>query len=247
MNQTSLADKVAIVTGGARGIGLAICQRLKADGARVAVWDINIDGCDVHHLGFAPDYVQQVDVSSLGSIEQAFANTVETLGRVDILVNNAGINGPIAPCWEYPVEAWERVLAVDLNSVFYGCRVAVPHMRKHGGGRIINVASVAGKEGVQFISGYSAAKAGVIAFTKAAAKELAKDNVLINCVAPAMVETELFAEMSAEHIQASKAKIPMGRFLQADEVGAMVSWIASPACSFTTGFTFDLTGGRATY
>jgi 2-dehydro-3-deoxy-L-rhamnonate dehydrogenase (NAD+) len=177
----------------------------------------------------------------------ASVSTVETLGQVDILVNNAGINGPVAPCWEYPVDAWNRVLAVDLNSVFYGCRVAVPHMRQRGGGRIINVASVAGKEGVQFISGYSAAKAGVIAFTKAAAKELAKDNVLINCVAPAMVETELFAEMSAEHIEASKAKIPMGRFLQADEVAAMVSWIASPSCSFTTGFTFDLTGGRATY
>ncbi|MGU7774474.1 SDR family NAD(P)-dependent oxidoreductase [Burkholderia sp. MR1-5-21] len=247
MNRNSLAGKVAVVTGGARGIGLAIARKLKAEGASVAIWDLNTDGCDAQRIGFSPDCVQQVDVSSLASVEQAFAGTVETLGQVDILVNNAGINGPVAPCWEYPVEAWERVLAVDLNSVFYGCRVAVPHMKKRGGGRIVNVASIAGKEGVQFISGYSAAKAGVIAFTKAAAKELAKDNVLINCVAPAMVETELFAEMSTEHIEASKAKIPMGRLLQADEVADMVSWIASPACSFTTGFTFDLTGGRATY
>ncbi|MEM5453829.1 MULTISPECIES: SDR family NAD(P)-dependent oxidoreductase [Paraburkholderia] len=243
----SLDGKVAIVTGAARGIGLGIAQKLKADGARVAVWDLNVDDCGAQRLGFAPDHVQQVDVASMNSVEQAFAATLDHLGQVDILVNNAGINGPVAPCWEYPVDAWQRVIAVDLNSVFYCCRVAIPHMRARGGGRIVNVASIAGKEGVQFISGYSAAKAGVIAFTKAAAKELAKDNVLINCVAPAMVETELFSEMSDAHIEASKAKIPMGRFLQIEEVGAMVSWIASPECSFTSGFTFDLTGGRATY
>ncbi|MDE1179033.1 SDR family NAD(P)-dependent oxidoreductase [Paraburkholderia sp.] len=242
-----LAGQVAIVTGGARGIGLGIAQALQRDGARVAIWDLDVNATSLRDAGFSPDHVERVDVASLESVEHGFARTVEALGHVDILVNNAGINGPVAPCWEYPVDAWHTVLAVDLNSVFYGCRVAIPHMRARGGGRIVNVASIAGKEGVQFISGYSAAKAGVIAFTKSAAKELAKDKVLINCVAPAMVETELFAEMSDAHIDASKAKIPMGRFLQIEEVGAMVSWIASPACSFTTGFTFDLTGGRATY
>jgi len=243
----TLDGKVAIVTGGARGIGLGIARQLKADGARVVVWDLDVGGCDEQGLGFAPDHVEAVDVSSCDAVARAFDATVAALGHVDILVNNAGINGPVAPSWEYPVDTWQRVLAVDLNSVFYTCRAAVPHMRQRGGGRILNVASIAGKEGVQFISAYSAAKAGVIAFTKAAAKELAHDNVLINCIAPAMVETELFREMSDEHIVASKAKIPMGRFLQIDEVGRMVSWIVSPACSFTTGFTFDLTGGRATY
>jgi len=243
----TLDGKVAIVTGGARGIGLGIARQLKADGARVVVWDLDVGGCDEQGLGFAPDHVEAVDVSSCDAVARAFDATVAALGHVDILVNNAGINGPVAPSWEYPVDMWQRVLAVDLNSVFYTCRAAVPHMRQRGGGRILNVASIAGKEGVQFISAYSAAKAGVIAFTKAAAKELAHDNVLINCIAPAMVETELFREMSDEHIVASKAKIPMGRFLQIDEVGRMVSWVVSPACSFTTGFTFDLTGGRATY
>ncbi|WP_396333862.1 SDR family NAD(P)-dependent oxidoreductase [Burkholderia anthina] len=243
----TLDGKVAIVTGGARGIGLGIARQLKADGARVVVWDLDVGDCDASQLGFAPDHVEAVDVSSYDAVARAFDATVAALGHVDILVNNAGINGPVSPSWEYPVDMWQRVLAVDLNSVFYTCRVAVPHMRKRGGGRILNVASIAGKEGVQFISAYSAAKAGVIAFTKAAAKELAHDNVLINCIAPAMVETELFREMSDEHIVASKAKIPMGRFLQIDEVGRMVSWVVSPACSFTTGFTFDLTGGRATY
>ncbi|SMG06649.1 SDR family NAD(P)-dependent oxidoreductase [Paraburkholderia susongensis] len=243
----SFDGQVAIVTGGARGIGLGIARQLKADGARVVIWDLDVSECDTARLGFEPDHLQSVDVSSYACVERAFEATVAALGHVDILVNNAGINGPVVPSWEYPVETWQRVLEVDLNSVFYGCRVAVPHMRARGGGRILNVASIAGKEGVQFISAYSAAKAGVIAFTKSAAKELARDNVLMNCVAPAMVETELFREMSPEHIEASKAKIPLGRFLQIEEVGRMVSWIVSPACSFTTGFTFDLTGGRATY
>jgi 3-oxoacyl-[acyl-carrier protein] reductase len=246
MNQT-LDGQVAIVTGAARGIGLGIARQLKAAGARVALWDLDVSSFDARQAEFEADHLQAVDVSSYEAVVRAFAASVAALGPVDILVNNAGINGPVAPSWEYPVDSWQRVLDVDLNSVFYCCRVAIPHMRARGGGRIVNVASVAGKEGVQYISAYSAAKAGVIAFTKSAAKELARDNVLINCVAPAMVETELMREMSAEHIEASKAKIPMGRFLQIEEVGRMVSWIASPACSFTTGFTFDLTGGRATY
>lgn len=246
MNHT-LDGQVAIVTGAARGIGLGIARQLKAAGARVAIWDLDISEFDAKHAGFEADHLQAVDVSSYEAVERAFTATIGALGHADILVNNAGINGPVAASWEYPVETWQRVLAVDLNSVFYCCRVAIPHMRARGGGRILNVASIAGKEGVQYISAYSAAKAGVIAFTKSAAKELARDNVLINCVAPAMVETELMQEMSEQHIEASKAKIPMGRFLQIEEVGKMVSWIVSPACSFTTGFTFDLTGGRATY
>lgn len=243
----TLIDQVAIVTGGVRGIGLAIARKLHAQGASVVIWDRDLASWDSERAGFEPALQIAVDVSSSADVRAAFERTLAATRRVDILVNNAGINGPVAPCWEYPEDDWHRVIAIDLDSVYYCCRAAIPHMRTRGGGRIVNVASIAGKEGVQFISAYSAAKAGVIAFTKSAAKELAKDNVLINCVAPAMVETELLAETSAEHIAASKAKIPMGRFLQADEIGAMVAWIAGPDCSFTTGFTFDLTGGRATY
>lgn len=246
MNQP-LAEKVAIVTGGARGIGLAIARKLSAQGASVVIWDRELGEWDGARAGFEPKLQVAVDVSSSAEVRAAFDRTLCAVPHVDILVNNAGINGPVSPCWEYPEDAWHRVIAVDLDSVFHCCRVAIPHMRSRGGGRIVNVASIAGKEGVQFISAYSAAKAGVIAFSKAAAKELAQDNVLINCVAPAMVETELLAQTSEEHIAASKAKIPMGRFLQASEVASMVAWIAGPECSFTTGFTFDLTGGRATY
>ena len=243
----SLQGQTAIVTGGMRGIGLAIAQRLNAAGAQVVIWDLAVDGWDSAANGFEPVLRQAVDVASLASVQGAFAQVLERLGQVEILVNNAGINGPVLPCWEYSPEAWDKVIAVDLNSVFYCCRTAIPHMRERGYGRIVNVASMAGKDGVQFISGYSAAKAGVIAFTKAAAKELAQDGVLLNCIAPAMVETPLMAEMTAEHIAASKAKIPMGRFLKVEEIANMVSWIAGPECSFTTGFVFDLSGGRATY
>ncbi|UPG71945.1 SDR family oxidoreductase [Roseomonas gilardii subsp. gilardii] len=242
-----LRGRRAIVTGGARGIGRAIARALHEHGAQVAVWDLSPQSFDPDDAGFTPALLQQVDVASLPSVQSAFAECLATLGHVDILVNNAGINGPVAPCWEYPPEAWAKVLAVDLNSVFYGCRTVIPHMRERGHGRIVNVASIAGKEGVQFISGYSAAKGGVIAFTKAVAKELAQDGILINCIAPAMAETELLSQMSEAHIAASRAKIPMGRLLRVEEIAAMVAWIVGPGCSFTTGFTFDLTGGRATY
>ncbi|MFF7707867.1 SDR family oxidoreductase [Pseudomonas sp. NPDC007930] len=241
-----LQGQTAIVTGGMRGIGLGIAKRLHAAGARIVIWDLAVDSWAAD-AGFEPVLRQAVNVASLASVQAAFKEAVEQLGQVHILVNNAGINGPVIPCWEYPPEAWDQVLAVDLNGVFYGCRTVIPHMREHGYGRIVNVASMAGKDGVQYISAYSAAKAGVIAFTKAAAKELAQDGVLLNCVAPAMAETALMAEMTPEHITASKAKIPMGRFLQIEEIANMVTWIAGPECSFTTGFVFDLSGGRATY
>lgn len=242
-----LQGQRAVVTGGMRGIGLGIARKLHDRGARVVIWDTQTVGWDAHGAGFQPTLIQQVDVSNYASVENAFNATCQALGGVDILVNNAGINGPVAPSWEYPLEMWERVLAVNLHGVFYCCRVTIPAMRRQGHGRIVNVASIAGKEGVQFIPAYSAAKGGVIAFTKAVAKELARENILVNCVAPAMVETDLLAQMSAEHITASKAKIPMGRLLRIDEVASMVAWISGPECSFTTGFVFDLTGGRATY
>jgi len=239
-----LQGRTAIVTGGVRGLGLGIARRLTRDGARVAVWDWNTDG-------FAPDFqpafIHRVDVSDNAAVEAAFGATLAALGQVDILVNNAGVNGPVLPSWDYPLADWDRVIGIDLNGVFYCCRAAIPHMRARGHGRIVNIASIAGKEGVQNIAPYSAAKGGVIAFTKAVAKELAQDGILVNAIAPAMVETELQKEMTPEHIAAMRAKIPMGRFLQVDEVAAMTAFIVGPDCSFNTGFVFDLTGGRATY
>lgn len=244
---SGINGQTAIVTGGARGIGLAIAERLAREGCRVILWDLDFAAFDAKLHGFVPFLRQKVDVADAASVEVAFREALATAGTIEILVNNAGINGPVVPMWEYPVETWNRVLAVDLNSVFHCCRAAVPHMRERGYGRIVNIASMAGKDGVPFISGYSAAKGGVIAFTKAIAKELAGDGVLVNCIAPAMAETELMKEMTTQHIETMKAKIPMGRFLQVEEVGAMVAWIAGPECSFTTGFVFDLSGGRATY
>ncbi|GEO39841.1 3-oxoacyl-ACP reductase [Skermanella aerolata] len=235
------------MTGAARGIGLGIAQRLAEEGCRVILWDVDFSQFDRRKAGFEPVLTQVVDVSDRLAVEKAFSEAVEAAGSIEILVNNAGINGPVVAAWEYPPDAWDRVIAINLNGVFHCCRAAVPHMRQRGYGRIVNVASMAGKDGVQYISAYSAAKGGVIAFTKSLAKELAADGVLANCIAPAMAETDLLREMTPEHIAASKAKIPMGRFLQIPEIAAMVAWIAGPECSFTTGFVFDLSGGRATY
>jgi NAD(P)-dependent dehydrogenase (short-subunit alcohol dehydrogenase family) len=240
-----MKDQIAVVTGGVRGIGLGIAKRLARDGCRVVVWDRDVEGFDAAE--FAAAALEVVDVSDMASVEKSYAATMRQFGRVDILVNNAGVNGPVVPTWEYPLEAWDRVLAIDLTGVFYCCRVVVPAMRSAGYGRIVNVASIAGKEGSPGIAAYAAAKAGVIALTKSLARELAQTGVLVNCIAPVITETDLFNEMTQEHIDAMKAKIPMGRFLTIPEIAAMVAWIVSPECSFTTGATFDLSGGRATY
>jgi len=247
MPTTSIRDQVAIVTGGARGIGLGIAQRLAREGCRVVIWDREIAALDSADADFAPALAVKMDVADYGSVESALRTTLETLGRVDVLVNNAGINGPVAAAWDYPLEAWDRVLAVDLTGVFYCSRAVVPVMRRNRHGRIVNVASIAGKEGGPGICAYAAAKAGVIGLTKTFGRELVDSGILVNAIAPVITETELFHEMTAEHIAAMKAKIPMGRFLCIPEIAAMVAWIASPECTFSTGFTFDLSGGRATY
>jgi NAD(P)-dependent dehydrogenase (short-subunit alcohol dehydrogenase family) len=243
----TLQGQVAVVTGAARGIGRGIAARLAREGASVVIWDRDADAFDEAAVGFAPAAVIKVDVADFASVEQGMATTMARTGRLDILVNNAGVNGPVAPVWEYPLDAWDRVLAVDLTGIFYCCRVAVPVMRAAGYGRIVNVSSITGKEGSAGIAAYASAKAGVIGFTKSLARELVQSGVLVNCIAPVITETDLFREMTPEHIASAKSKIPMGRFLTVDEIAAMVAWIAGPECSFCTGATFDLSGGRGTY
>jgi 2-dehydro-3-deoxy-L-rhamnonate dehydrogenase (NAD+) len=237
----------AIVTGGARGIGAGIARRLAREGCRVIVWDIDFSNFDQQGAGFTPLLTQVVDVADLAMVEAAFEIACKEAGGIDILVNNAGILGPVLPAWDYPVKSWQRVLAINLDGVFHCCRVAAPHMRQRAYGRIVNIASIAGKEGNPNNAAYAAAKAGVIGLTKSLAKELAGSGVIANCVAPTMAETELLHQMTPEFIAAIKGKIPMGRFVEVAEIAAMVAWIASPECSFTTGFVFDLSGGRATY
>ena len=229
MNRLDFADRNAIVTGGAQGIGAAIVKRLEAAGAKVTIWDL--------------DGSPRVDVSDWRSIQQA----VTSLGTVDVLVNNAGIAGMNRPTVDYPIEEWERVLRINLTSQFLCCRAVAPLMVKAGYGRIVNIASIAGKEGNPNAVAYSASKAGVIALTKSLGKELARTGVLVNCVTPAAAKTAIFDQMTQEHIDYMLSKIPMNRFVTVDEIAALVCWLASEECSFSTGGVFDISGGRATY
>jgi 2-dehydro-3-deoxy-L-rhamnonate dehydrogenase (NAD+) len=237
--------RVAIVTGGAGGLGVAIVRRLLADGARVAVADL--DGAAAAACAGASERALgvQADVGDAASA-QAMADAVLTAwGRIDVLVNNAGIAGPTAPVSEYPVEEWQRVVAVNLSGVFHCTRACLPHMLERGDGRIVNVASIAGRDPNANMTAYSASKAGVIAFTKAVAKETARSGVLVNCVVPGVIEAGLTAKTTQEERELFLSRVPMGRMGRPEELAEMVAWVASPACSFTTGATFDLSGGRA--
>ncbi len=246
-----LEGRVALVTGAARGIGLAISERLAAEGAAVALVDVDgqavtqqserlsREGHDVLGLN--------ADITVPAQVERVAAAAIERWGTLDILVNNAGITGPAKPSWEYTPEEWDRVISIDLTGVFLCCRAAVPRMLMHGRGRIVNVASIAGKEGNPNMSAYSSAKAGVIGFTKSLAKEVAQSGIYVNCVTPAVIETEILGQLNEQTVQYMVSRIPMGRPGKPEEVASLVAWLASDECSFTTGAIFDISGGRATY
>ena len=247
MNKIDLAGRIGAVTGGARGIGLGIAKRLTASGAKVAIWDVDKAEAERVAAGLNGAIAVPVDVTDEKSVAAALARTEQGMGRLDILVNNAGIAGPNKPVADYDPAEWRRVLEIDLVGVFLCCRAVVPGMRQRGYGRIVNIASIAGKEGNANASAYSAAKAGVIALTKSLGKELAESDIRVNCVTPAAVKTDIFAQMTQQHIDFMLSKIPMGRFGEVDEIAAMVAWLASAECSFSTGAVFDLSGGRGTY
>jgi 3-oxoacyl-[acyl-carrier protein] reductase len=248
MNRLDFDGRHAIVTGGATGLGFAIAQRLLASGGSVTLWDRDAAAMEraVAQLGGRAGAVQ-VDVAQHASVQAAVQATLRECARIDALVNSAGITGPNAKVWEYPVDAWRQVLDVNLTGLFLCCREVVPAMRDAKYGRIVNIASVAGKDGNPNASAYSASKAAVIALTKSLGKELADTGVRVNCVTPAAVKTAIFDQMTEQHIQFMLSKIPMGRFGTPEEVAALVAWLCTEECSFSTGAVFDLSGGRSTY
>ena len=252
MNAIDLKNRTAIVTGGARGIGLAIARRMLASGATVVLWDVDASALDQAGAALQREadgrvHAAVVDVTDEAAIARAVAADLRERGKIDILVNNAGITGGNAPLWELKPDVWRRVVEVNLVAPYLVCRAVVPHMVRAGYGRIVNIASIAGKEGNPNASHYSASKAGLIALIKSLAKELAATGVLVNSVAPAVAKTELFAQMKQEHIDYMLSKIPMNRFVEVDEIAGLVAWLASEDCSFSTGAVFDISGGRAVY
>jgi 2-dehydro-3-deoxy-L-rhamnonate dehydrogenase (NAD+) len=249
-NAIDLRGRQAVVTGGARGIGRACAQRLLASGAAVSLWDRDRDALERAARELAPGgkiAAVAVDVASATSIDAAVDETIASLGGIDILVNNAGITGPNKTTWDYTEAEWRAVIDVDLTGAFLCLHAIVPGMLARNYGRIVNMASVAGKEGNPNAPAYSAAKAGLIGLTKALGKELAGSGVIVNCVTPAAARTDLFRQMTEAHIEYMRSKIPMGRFVEVEEIAALVAWLASEECSFTTGAVFDISGGRATY
>jgi NAD(P)-dependent dehydrogenase (short-subunit alcohol dehydrogenase family) len=248
MNQLDFANRCAVITGGAAGIGYAVAQRLALSGATVSLWDRDREALSRAESSLGRGTLTQVvDVGDAQAVERAARDAVAALGKIDVLVCSAGIAGPNFVTWEYPLDAWKQVVDVNLNGVFYCNRAVVPVMRKNDYGRIVNIASIAGKEGNPTASAYSATKAGVIGLTKSLGKELAKTGIRVNCVTPAAVRTAIFDQITQQHIDFMLSKIPMGRFGTVDEIAAMVCWLASEECSFSTGAVFDLSGGRATY
>jgi 3-oxoacyl-[acyl-carrier protein] reductase len=248
MNRLDFAGRNAIVTGGAQGIGLAIVSRLLASGARVRIWDRDskLLAQTVATLGAAATG-DAIDVTDTDAIARGTKSALDALGKIDVLVNNAGIAGMTKPVVEYPVEEWRRVIDIDLTGPFLCCRAVAPWMIKAGYGRIVNLASIAGKEGNPNAAAYGAAKGGLIAFTKSLGKELAQTGVLVNCVTPAAAQTAILEQVTPEFAKFMLSKIPMGRFVKVEEIAALACWLASEDCSFSTAGVFDISGGRATY
>lgn len=249
-NSIDLTGRIAVVTGGAQGIGRAIVERLLKSGAAVAIWDrdLSLARKTVEELKAAGRTAAfAVDVRSYGDVERARDETQKAFGRIDILVNNAGIAGPNVTTWDYPLEAWREVMAINLDGPFHCCRAIAPLMLAQNYGRIVNIASIAGKEGNPNAPAYSASKAGVIALTKSLGKELASYDISVNCLTPAAARTAIFDQMTQAHIDFMLSKIPRGRFVTVDEIASLVAFCASQECSFTTGAVFDISGGRATY
>lgn len=250
MNQLDLTRQSAIVTGGARGIGFAIARRLLQSGATVTLWDrdtVALKEATALLSDLGKVHGVTVDITEESSVAEAAETTAKLAGFISILVNNAGIAGSNGKTWELDVADWKRVLDLNLTGVFLCCRAVVPHLLKNGYGRIVNIASIAGKEGNPNAAHYSASKAGVIGLTKSLGKELAQNNVCVNCVTPAVIETDILKQITPEHVAYMLSKIPMNRFGKVEEAAAMVAWLSSGDCSFSTGAVFDLSGGRATY
>ncbi|MDB5560424.1 MAG: 3-oxoacyl-ACP reductase [Enterovirga sp.] len=248
MNQIDLHGHVAIVTGGAQGIGQAVVERFAASGATVEIWDLDFDLAEETAEATGGDVIARaVDVTDPANVAEAARAAEAAHGPIDILVTSAGIAGPNVKTWEYPLADWSRIMRLNLDGTFHCCRAVVPSMIAQGYGRIVAIASIAGKEGNPNASAYSASKAGVIALTKSLGKELAGHDIAVNCITPAAARTRIFDQMTQEHIDFMLAKIPRGRFVETREIAAMVAWLASAENSFTTGAVFDLSGGRATY
>ena len=250
MNTVDLKNRTAIITGGARGIGFATAKKLLASGAAVVLWDVDADAlakATAALKGGGRIAAATVDVTDEASIGGAVDALLGDAGKIDILVNNAGITGGNAPLWELAPDVWRRVIEVNLIAPYLTCRAIVPHMAAAGYGRIVNIASIAGKDGNPNASHYSASKAGLIGLTKSLAKELATTGVLVNCITPAAAKTEMFGQMTQAHIDYMLSKIPMNRFVTVEELATMIAWLSSEDCSFSTGAVFDISGGRAVY
>lgn len=247
MNSSRFSGRVAVIAGGASGAGRAVAKRISAEGGRVAVWDSDRLGLSTLEQEFRPAMALQVDVTDPATVADAANRTFGQLGRLDLLMCSAGVTGATSAVRDYPIDEWQRVIEINLNSVFYCCQAVIPFMEAHKYGRIVNMSSVGGKEGNPNAAAYAASKAGILGFTKALGKELATSGVLVNAVTPAVFRTPLLEQMPQSQVDYMVAKIPMGRVGEVDEVASLVCWLLSEECSFSTAATFDISGGRATY
>ncbi len=249
MNEYNFKDRTAVITGGAQGFGFAISKRIINSGGKVIIWDVDKKAVEIaqKEINSKNFSFQIVDITDFSNVEKSVGDLEEQFGKIDIFVNNAGMTGMNAKVWDYPLNEWKKVIELNLNATFYCCKAIVPHMIKNNYGRIVNIASIAGKEGNPNASAYSTSKAGVIGLTKSLGKELSDKDIAVNCVTPAAAKTRIFDQMTKEHIDYMLSKIPRNRFAKVDELASLVCWLASEENSFSTAAVFDLSGGRATY